>query len=237
MMQSVEKRLVFDDRLRGLTGMLWDLDNTLYRLDELLSDTFNMAIARAAIDAGLPLSYEDAVAMARTSYEKTGYSGRYFIEQYGLERNALHFAFHSHLDEKVINASRELQQQLDRAPLCHGLITHGARDWAMRVLAHIGLRKHFPDDRVFALEDMGYEKKHESPRPFIAGLAALNMDPARVVMMEDLAENLAIPHRMGMGTVWLHHGRVPDVVLSHVDFTCANAVEFMDYFESVRAGG
>jgi len=82
-MQSIEKRLVFDDRLRGLTGMLWDLDNTLYRLDELLSDSFNIAISRAALDAGLPLSFEDAVAMARTSYEKTGYSGRYFVEQYG----------------------------------------------------------------------------------------------------------------------------------------------------------
>ena len=234
MMQSVEKRIVFDDRLKTLTGMLWDLDNTLYRLDELLSDTFNVAISKAAIDAGLPLSFEDAVAMARTSYEKTGYSGRYFVEQYGLDRNALHFAFHDHLDEKVIAVSLELQAQLDRASLSHALITHGARGWAMRVLAHIGLRHHFPEDRVFALEDMGYEKKHESPRPFIAGLRALNMDPRHVVMMEDLAENLVIPHRMGMGTVWLHHGRVPDVVPSHVDFTCANAVEFMDYFEGVR---
>lgn len=234
-MQSVEKRLVFDDRLRGVTGMLWDLDNTLYRLDEILSDTFNVAIAKAAIDAGLPLSFEAAVAMARTSYEKTGYSGRYFVEQYGLERNALHFAFHRNLDEKVINASLELQAQLDRAPLCHALITHGARDWAMRVLAHIGLRKHFPDERIFALEDMGFEKKHESPRPFIAGMRALNMGAENIVMMEDLAENLVIPHRMGMATVWLHHGRVPEYVPSHVDFTCANAVEFMDYFESVRA--
>jgi len=103
----------------------------------------------------------------------------------------------------------------------------------MRVLAHIGLRKHFADERIFALEDMGYEKKHESPRPFIAGLRALNMAPENVVMMEDLAENLVIPHRMGMGTVWLHHGVVPDVVPSHVDFTCANAVEFMDYYYAV----
>ncbi|MBU0858468.1 MAG: HAD hydrolase-like protein [Alphaproteobacteria bacterium] len=232
--QTVEK-MDFDTRLRGLRGILWDLDNTLYRLEEMLEDSFNVAIARAAIDQGIPLSFESAVAMARTSYEKTGYSGRYFLEQFGLDRNVLHFAFHKHLDEKVINASLELQQLMDSAKLTHALITHGARDWALRVLQHIGLRHHFPEPQVFALEDMAFEKKHESRRAFLSGLDALGVEPAEALVMEDLAENLVIPHQMGLGTVWLHHGRVPDTIPAHVDYCCANAVEFMQYYHSVVA--
>ena len=225
----------FDARLRALRGILWDLDNTLYRLDDMLEDAFNVAIARAAIDCGLVMDFDDAVAMARTAYEKTGYSGRYFVEQYGIARDPLHFAFHRHLNEKIINASQELQHLLDAAPLTHALITHGARDWATRVLQHIGLRHHFPEAQIFALEDMAFEKKHESARPFRAGLAALNLPPENALVMEDLAANLRIPHEMGIGTVWLHHGRVPDTLPPHVDFCCANAVEFMRYYESVRA--
>lgn len=233
-MKTDSQKIDFETRLRDLRGILWDLDNTLYRLDDILSDSFNIAISRAAIDAGLPLAFEDAVAMARTSYEKTGYSGRYFVEQFGLDRNALHFAFHDHLDETVINASLDLQQHMDRAVLSHALITHGARDWAQRVLQHIGLRHHFPEEQIFALEDMAFEKKHESRRPFLAGLKALGLPAGQVLVMEDLAENLAIPHAMGMGTVWLHHGRAPEAPPPHVDYTCANAVEFMRYLESVR---
>lgn len=233
-MMTAEKPMDFETRLRGLRGMLWDLDNTLYRLDDILSDTFNVAISRAAIDAGLPLSFENAVAMARTSYEKTGYSGRYFVEQFGMDRNALHFAFHRHLNEKVISASQELQHYMDRARLSHCLITHGAHDWAVRVLQHIGLHHHFPDECIFALEDMAFEKKHESRRPFLQGLKALNLPADNVLVMEDLAENLVIPKAMGLGTVWLHHGQAPDKMPPHVDYMCANAVEFMAYLESVR---
>lgn len=224
----------FNERLRNLRGMLWDLDNTLYRLDEMLEGIFNVATARAALDAGVPLTLEEAAALARTSYEKTGLSGTYFIEHYNLDRQTLHFAVHKHLDEKVINASRELQEMLDAAPLTHALLTHGERGWALRVLQHIGLRHHFPDPQVFALEDMAFEKKNSSRQPFLLGLAALKLPPQSVVMMEDLADNLRIPHEMGMGTVWLHHGRIPDTLPRHVDFCCANSVEFMQYYNQVR---
>lgn len=225
----------FAARLRGLGGMLWDLDNTLYRLEDMLEDAFNVAIARAAIDCGVVMDFDDAVAMARTSYEKTGYSGRYFLEHYDIGRDALHFAFHRNLDEKIINVSLELQELMDGARLSHALITHGARDWAQRVLAHLGLTHHFAAENIFALEDMNFEKKHESERPFRAGLDVLRLPPERVVMMEDLVENLVIPHRLGMGTVWLHHGRVPDVIPAHVDYACANAVDFMRMYSAVRA--
>lgn len=226
----------FDERLRGLGGILWDLDNTLYRLDDMMEDLFNVAIARAAIDCGLVMDFDDAVAMARTAYAKTGYSGRYFVDHYGIGRDELHFAFHRHMDEKVITASLVLQDMVDAARLSHALITHGARDWARRVLQHIGLKHHFPDEQIFALEDTGFEKKSESERGYRAALGVLRLPPEKVVMMEDLAENLVIPKRMGMGTVWLHHGRVPEIVPDHVDFCCANAFEFMQHYHLVRFG-
>lgn len=224
----------FDDRLRNLEGLLWDLDNTLYRLDELLEEAFNIAVAHAAQDCGLSMPFDDAVTMARRSFAETGYSGRYFITEHGIDRDLLHHRFHDHLDETVIVKSVELQQSLDRQDLTHALITHGARTWAERVLQHLGLRSFFPDGHIFALEDYAFEKKHESRRPFTTALDRTGTAAARTVIIEDLAENLKIPHEMGLGTVWLHHGRPPAAVPDHVDFCCANALEFMQHLEALE---
>jgi putative hydrolase of the HAD superfamily len=226
----------FDDHLKQLAGVVWDLDNTLYRIEDMTEDAFNVAVARGAIDCGLVMDFHDALALARTSFEKTGFSGRYFEEVYNIDREKLHLAFHEHLNEKVINASLQLQDLMDTARLTHSLLTHGERKWARRVLHHIGLKHHFPDEQIFALEDIGFVLKSQSPRPFESALGSLKLDGTRCVMMEDLEKNLRIPKEMGMATVLLHHGRAPDVLPEYVDFACANAVEFMAYYHQVRFG-
>ncbi len=216
-------------------GILWDLDNTLYRTEEDLLHAFNQAIARAAIDNGLPLPLKEATELARRCFDETGYSGYYFIHQYGIDRDVLHYSSHRFTDEKIITKSVEVTEMFGRIETQHALITHGARDWAMRVLLHLDLLHWFPHEHIHALEDFGFEKKSASPAPFVQALAGLGLAPGEAVMVEDTIENLRLPREMGLTTVFLTQGRKPDAIPPYVDHVFENTPAFLRAVEKERA--
>ena len=66
------------------------------------------------------------------------------------------------------------------------------------MLARLELDRHFED--VFDIVAGELEPK-PSPAVYDRFLKAHGVDPARAAMFEDLARNLAVPHRLGMTTV------------------------------------
>ncbi len=149
----------FAQKLQTIEGIVWDLDNTLYRLEDAVKHAFHHAIAHAAIDAGVELSLEEAVRLANQSFADHGYSGRVFVKDFGIDDVWLHHRFHDHLDETIIGKNAELDELFYKTGLRHGLITHGSGKWARKVLTRLGLREWFPEDCILALEDYGFEKK------------------------------------------------------------------------------
>jgi putative hydrolase of the HAD superfamily len=225
------------ERLPCVRGGVWDLDNTLYRLNEALEHSFNIAIARAVTEAGVDKPFDEVVAMAMKSFEEHGYSGRVFVQDHGVDREHLHFTAHGLIDETVIEASRETVRLFATLPLEHVLVTHGAKIWARKVLRHIGLQDWFPEERMFAYEDYNFESKAESPRAFRAALDALGLPAREIIFVEDTERNLRIPHELGFGTVLLHHGQPPAQTAPYVDFACASANELLEalYARSLSA--
>lgn len=57
----------FQERLRTAEGIIWDLDGTLYRFDEVLKKAFRLAAARAARHNKVPHTLDEAVALALLS--------------------------------------------------------------------------------------------------------------------------------------------------------------------------
>jgi len=209
------------------TGMIWDLDNTLYRLDEALKTAFDHAFAKAVISAGVPLDMMEAVRMARASYEAYGYSGQVFIDQYGLDRAQLHYEYHDMVSERVIEASLETIGLMEALPHRHALVTHGSRDWAKRVLNHLQLSSFYPEDRIFALEDYNFEQKHVSRRSFQVAMERLELPASEIIVVEDTLKNLELPAAMGMTTVLIHHGQKPETLPAYIDFNFNNTVEML----------
>lgn len=239
-MQPAENNLnaiPWEDRLPRVRGIVWDLDNTLYRLNEALTRSFNLAIARAVIEAGVKLDLETAVAMAHKSFEDHAYSGRVFIQEYGVDREALHYKAHGLIDETVIEASLETIRFFEKLPLEHMLITHGAKSWARKVLHHLGLERWFPEERMLAYEDYNFERKSDSPRSFRTAIETLKLPASDLLFIEDTMPNLRIAHELGMGTVLLHHGQPPAKIDSFVDHACNNANEVLEalYARSLSA--
>jgi putative hydrolase of the HAD superfamily len=217
----------FDTRLEELQGVVWDLDNTLYRLDEVMAQAFHRAVARAALEGGVKLDIEEASAVARQAFLNHGYSGWTFVQQYGIDEVWLHHKFHDYIDEAVIQANQDVVHLFGQVGLRHALITHGSATWAQRVLQHLGLKPWFDPSCILGLEDYEFRKKSDSAASFIAAIERLGIEPEKLLFVEDTAKNLAIPYDLGMGTVLLHHGQRPAKVPPYIDADYDNAVQLL----------
>lgn len=218
----------FLNRLKSTKGLIWDLDNTLYRLNEALFKAFHIAVARAVIEAGVEMDLDHAIDMARRSFEEYGFSGRVFVNDYGVDNAWLHDKYHRYLDEALIDINAQMVELFAAMPQVeHALITHGSGEWALRVLTHLGLAEWFRLERILAFEDYNFKRKSDDPESFNRALERMELDARDVIMLEDTGSNLAIPHAMGMGTVLIHHGREPDIVPPYVDILYDNALDFM----------
>lgn len=223
------------DRLRSLKGILWDLDNTLYKSNDDLDHAFDKAVAVVSLENGVTLTLDDAIRLARRSYIDHGYSGKVFVETMGIDPLALHLGVYDLVDEKIIIHHQGLIDSMQSLLLHHVVVTHGARGWAMRVIEHLGLSSFFPHDRVHALEDFNFHKKAASRLPFEMGLQSLGLKPEEVIMVEDQERNLRIPHEMGMGTVLLDYGLPRADAAGYVDIVCRDAVELLTLIKKMRS--
>jgi putative hydrolase of the HAD superfamily len=212
-------------RLPELKGIVWDLDNTLYRLDRAMEDAFHYAVARAVIEAGVDLPFKQAADMAHQSFLKYGNSGRVFIDRYGIDPEKFHFSYHGFIDEKIITKSIEQKELFESLPLQHVLLTHSARSWAEKVLSHLGLTEWFPHERVLGFEDYGFDAKHLHSTGFDAALEILGCRAGEAAMIEDTMANLQIPHKMGMATVYIKHGRELETPPSYLTMSCDTTID------------
>lgn len=215
------------ERLRQADGVIWDLDNTLYRFNEDFSQACQIAAARAAIKNGAQYTLDEAVAICIQSFTRHGNSSHIFIEDHKINQQGMHADFHDFLDETVIHRSLELAELFRQAALQNIIVTHASQNWARRILNHLGLSGHFPGDRIIAAEDVAFQSKASSRVPFERALDLLGLAPDRVVVVEDSAQNLRIPHEMGLTTVLLHYGQPPVPMPDHVHMDCNNAADFL----------
>lgn len=210
-----------------IRGIIWDLDNTLYRLDDAIIHAFNLSIARMVREAGVDVPMDEAVDMAVRSFEETGYSGTVFIRDFDIDQEHLHYNFHKGIDATVIAKSLETKKMFADVNLSNVLLTHGAHDWARRVLSHLELLEFFPDDQILALEHYDFERKYESRKGFMMALEKLRTLPQNTIMVEDTLSNLRIPSEMGIKTVYLHHGKEPEDLPDYVDYCCDNSLTLL----------
>lgn len=87
------------------------------------------------------------------------------------------------------------------------VFTNAPADFAHRLTAQIGVKQHLHG--IFAIEDMGLISKPAEEAYYAFFAKHSHLKPAEVCMVEDTADNLVVPHRLGMKTVHLHGGKPP----------------------------
>lgn len=212
----------------NISGILWDLDNTLYRVDHALELAINHAVARAAISLGADISHEDAQQLAYESWLEHRHSAHVFMTRYNLSFHDMHMTTDKFLEGSVVEKCLMTRDLFHHTTQDHALITHSARPWALRTLEHLELKPWFPDHQVFGYEDYEFMSKAKSRKSFEIALASINKNPEDVMMVEDTLENLRVPREMGMKTVFLHHGKKPSTLPGFVDCDFSNVRELLE---------
>jgi len=175
---------------------VFDLDNTLYphhlnlwqQVDERIRDY----IARF-----LAIPRDEAFRVQKDYYKRYGTSMRGLMTEHGMKPDDFLDYVHQ-IDHSPLQADPALGRAIEKLRGLKLILTNGTRRHADAVLGRLKLAHHFDD--VFDIVAAELEPK-PSPQTYARFLRTHDVDPARAAMFEDLARNLAVPHRLGMITV------------------------------------
>lgn len=210
-----------------IEGIIWDLDNTLYRFTDEFKHHCNIAAAKTAQELGIKLSYDDSFKLAQKSELENGYSLHGYITHHGFSYESMHIPYHDNIDETIIEIIEDVAPKLRHLDIPQTILTNASRGWAHRVLKKIGLEGFFDDAVITAVEDVGFKAKSESRAGFERALNTLNLVPEKVIMVDDLDRNLIIPHEMGIQTVYMHYEDPIGDLPHYIDVQFENILEFI----------
>jgi putative hydrolase of the HAD superfamily len=180
---------------------LFDLDNTLYPAG---CDLFGLIERRmgAFIAETFGLTPEAARERQKRYFQRYGTTLRGLMVEHGIDPHR-YLAFVHDIDLSSLSADPRLERALAGVPGRKLIFTNASRHHARRVLARLGLERHF--EAIHDIIDAGFR-----PKPDPAAYAELpgryGFDPARACMVEDMARNLPPAAALGMTTVWVRTG-------------------------------
>lgn len=177
---------------------VFDLDNTLY---PARSNLFVQVSARMTrfIQDRFELEAGPAKELQRDLFRRYGTTLRGLMTEHAVEPGTFLDFVHD-IDVTPVDPSPRLDDLLARLPGRKLVFTNGSVPHAERVMARLGVARHF--DSVFDIVAADYVPKPD-PRPYARLVEVAGFAPAGAVMIEDMAKNLAPAAALGMRTVWL----------------------------------
>lgn len=200
---------------------IFDLDNTLYPAACGLFSQVEQNMTSYIMDR-LSLARDDAYTVQKTYFREHGTTMRGLMHHHGIDP-ADFLSFVHDIDLSPIPHNRTLGELLGKLGGRKLIFTNGSTGHAENITRHMGIDDHF--DGVFDIVAADYVPKPETS-VYEKMVAAHEIDPAKTVMVEDMAVNLAPAAAMGMTTVWIEtetawgrknaeadfvHHRAPDI--------------------------
>ncbi|WP_068071809.1 pyrimidine 5'-nucleotidase [Novosphingobium lentum] len=177
---------------------IFDLDNTLYPPSTRLFDQIDVKMGAYIADL-LGCDPIEARRVQKLYFHDHGTTLSGLMHNHDVAPHEF-LSFVHDIDLAPLAAAPRLAPLLDKLPGRRIVFTNGDDAYADRVLAALGIAQCF--DAMWDIHAMHYRPKPE-PSAYTAMIAALALDPARCVFVEDMARNLAPAKALGMQTVWL----------------------------------
>ena len=184
--------------LRHTDTWVFDLDNTLYSGVHGLFEQIDRRM-KAYLARYLDVDEDEAFRVQKTYFRDYGTTLRGMMLNHGMDPKP-YLDFVHDIDISAIPPAPELGRALGRLTGRKVIFTNADLAHVERVLARLGIADHF--DGVF---DIFHAEFVPKPEPVIYDqvVQRFAIDPARAVMVEDIARNLEPAHALGMGTVWV----------------------------------
>ena len=204
---------------------VFDLDNTLYPAACNLFLQVDRRIQRFIMDL-FGAGPDEARTIQKSFFHEYGTTLNGLMKNHGVDpEEYLHYVHD--IDVTPVPPNPALDCVLKRLPGRKLVYTNGSVPHARRVMDRLGVTHHF--DGVFDIVAADYVPKPEASA-FDAFVQKYEIEPARAVMLEDIARNLAPAHARGMTTVWLrsdHHWSGGDENDPHIHHAIDDLVDWL----------
>lgn len=186
----------------GVETWIFDMDDTLYPPEQGLLQLVQARINAFMIDAvGLP--HDQARVLQRQFLDEHGTTLAGLMANYAVTPERFLKEVHD-VPMDGLEPSPVLAERLRALPGRKFVLTNGARDYAGRVLARLGVADVM--DGVWAVEDMDLVPK-PAPATYRRFLDVFDIEPTAAVFFEDTPRNLTPAKALGMTTVLVGDGR------------------------------
>jgi len=191
-----------------------DLDNTLYAADSGVFARMDKRMT-AFVAGELGVDVEEANRLRIKYWQEYGTTLRGMMLHHGMEPEAFLHDVHDIDAHEILQKDRDLDIALGRLPGRKVIHTNGIREHAERILEVLGIRHHFAD--IYDIRFNNY-----IPKPSMETLARLieqeGFTPARTLVVDDMADNLAVARQLGCKTVWITHEKENGTWDYHIPF-------------------
>lgn len=184
---------------------LFDLDETLYPREAGVLEHIGRRIEQYLVER-LHLAPEEASRLRVEYRERYGTTLAGLLADHRADAEDYLAYVHDVPVEQLLRPQAELDGILALLPWECVILTNSDRRHAERVLAALGIRRHF--SRIFDIAGMGYRQKPH-PAVYQQALAALGAEGAACLMIDDVLRNLTAAKAWGMTTVWVGPHAVP----------------------------
>lgn len=186
-------------------AVIWDLDNTLYRITPEFADTLDQVMAEALVyDLGIDLPLDQCKAMVKDSYREYRDGGEIFYRDYNVSPQQLSECYHNRKPVEMIEPYVGLAEKLARIPLKQFVFTTSTRSASEKILRHIGLYDLFANN-FYSVEDFGVYKKNEDSDVYKKVCEKIGYDPKECIFVDDSYSNLEFAKEAGMTTVRIYY--------------------------------
>ena len=190
-----------DARFTHVRDWIFDLDNCLYpastNLFALIDERMGNYIQRL-----LDCDEAEARRVQKSHFHEHGTTLAGLMKHHRVDPHDFLDDVHAIPLDRV-QCDQRLAALLPLLPGRRFVFTNGDAPYARRVLEAIGVHEHFDD-----LHDIHASSYRPKPDPH--GYALLcerfAIDPARAVLIDDMAQNLKPAKALGMATVWVDNG-------------------------------
>ena len=180
---------------------IFDLDNCLYPVSANLFDQIDKRMG-AFIAELFGIGAQEAWRIQKDYFHAFGTTLAGLMHHHDVDPHAYLDYVHD-IDLSPIERNERMDAALAKIPGRKIIYTNADAAHADRVLKRIGIEAHFE-----AVHDVHAADYVPKPRPeaYTAMLVRHGIEPARAVMVEDLARNLSPAAEAGLTTVWVRTG-------------------------------
>ncbi len=219
----------------GKKAIVWDLDNTLYRITPEFAEMLDEATAIAAVeDLGIDMDLAEAKEKVTESYRLYRDGGEIFVREYGISPKDMFDAYHKRKPIAPIVPYENLLQRLEALPAEQYIFSTSSRDVCEKILKHIGLYDFFAG-KFYSVEDFGVYKKNEDAAVYRQMCQAIGHNPDECVFVDDSYSNLEFAKEIGMMTVRIFYQSNSAKDKPYIDMAFKGLDGFLDYLRSAAA--